>query len=262
MGVKLDDLYTLLEKSFDYLLILDEQCRIAHISVDLAKETAAGINGELRGKAADEVFGGASLESIRSAMGKLEAEDGRELAILETASGRPSVVLKVVTQVTADGRSYMLWGSRFAALENLAHKNDWSSIERAKELACVYAVAEWVEVSKSVEDFFTNLPRYLREGMHYPEHVVVYSVFEGHEYGHKPIAKNRLSTDIVIEDVVRGTICVTYDSPGTRVLAGRAANDGRDCQDAGTRYREKGTAEKYPQAAGGVASRTRQIGKA
>lgn len=212
MCVKIEDVYSLFEKSFDYLLILDDKGKIAHISNDLAREAAGDGHGGLSGRNTDEVFNDASLKIIRSTIKKLERDDGRELIIWETGSGRPSILLKAVMETTGSGRLFMFWGSRFPALENLTYKDEWKRIERAKELACIYAVTEWVSASESIEDFFTHLPRYLREGMHYPEHVLVYSVYQGREYGTKPDAANIIKTDLVIEGRVRGSICVAHDT--------------------------------------------------
>ncbi len=218
MGVNIEDIYGLFEKSFDYLLILDDKGRIAHISIDLAKETTGDGNGNLSGRDAGEVFNDASLAIIRSTINKLEKDDEPELIVWETRSGRPSILLRAVTETTGSGRLFMFWGSRFTALENLTYKDNWKRIQQAKELACIYAVAEWVEVSKSIEDFFTHLPRYLRDGMHHPEHVLVYSVYQGKEYGKKPDAAGSIKTDLVIEDRVRGSIHVAYDTSDIEFL--------------------------------------------
>ena len=212
MDVKLDIIYRLFEKSFDYLLILNDQGKIIHISSDLAKETIGDGNGRFAGRNADEVFSGASLDIIRSTIRKFETGDGPELVIWGTRTGRPSIPLRAVMEKTDSGRLFMFWGNRFTTIENLTHKEEWKRIERAKELACIYAVAEWVTVSKSIDDFFTHLPRYMRDGMHYPERVLVYSVYQGREYGRKPDTENIIKADLVIEDQLRGGIYVTYDS--------------------------------------------------
>ena len=212
MGVKLEDMYRLFEKSFDYLLIVDDKGKIAHISIDLAKETTGDGKGDLSGRNVDEVFDDTSLDIIRSTTRRLEKGDGPELIIWETRSGRPSIPLRAVMETAESGRLFMFWGNRFATLENLTYKDEWKRIERAKELACIYAVAEWVEVSESIEDFFTHLPRYLRDGMHHPEHVVFYSVYQGREYGKKPETENLIKTDLVVEGRIRGSIFVAHDT--------------------------------------------------
>ena len=212
MGVTLANVYSLFEKTFEYLLVLDDKGTIAHISTDLAKETTGDGDSDLSGKPADEVFNSTSLEIIRSTIDKLEKNDGRESIIWKTDPGRPSILLIAVMETTPSGKLFMFWGSRFTALEDLPDKDDWKRLERAKELACIYAVAEWIEASKSIEAFFTHLPRYLRDGMHYPEHVLVYSIYQGQEYGTEPDVEAIITTDLVVQDQAQGSICVGYDS--------------------------------------------------
>ncbi|MBN2559776.1 MAG: PAS domain-containing protein [Phycisphaerae bacterium] len=212
MAVKIEHICSLFERHFDYLLILDDESKIVHISNDLAKETTGDGNDGLTGRHIDDVFSGAALDIIRSTIRRFEQTDGPELITWETGSGKPSIPLRAVMDTTANGRLFMLWGNRFMSLENVTYKDDWKRLERAKELACIYAVAEWIEVSKSTEDFFTHLPRYLRDGMHHPEHVLVYSVYQGREYGKKPDGEHRITTDLVIEDRTHGRICVAYDT--------------------------------------------------
>jgi len=218
MGVTLANVYSLFEKSFEYLLILDDKGTISHISADLAKETAEIGNGDFSGKPANEVFSDASFGILRSTMDKLETNDGRESLIWKTESGRPSILLMAVMETTPSGRLFMFWGSRFAALDSLTYTDDEKRLERAKELACIYAVAEWIEVSSSIETFFTHLPRHLRDGMHYPEHVLVYSIYQGREYGTMPDVKSVITTDLVVADQAQGSICVAYDSDNIEFL--------------------------------------------
>ena len=211
MDLKLENLYRLLERSFDYLLIVDDQGRIAHVSPELVKETTGQARVGLVGKRTGEVFDQDSVNILQSTIKKLEQGTGLELIIWKTQPGRPSMPLRVVMQPTDTGRLFMFWGNRFATLENLTYKEDWKRVERAKELACIYAVAEWIEASQSVDEFFTHLPRYLRDGMQYPERVVVHSVYQGREYGTKPERGDPLTTDIMVNDQVRGSISVGYE---------------------------------------------------
>ena len=218
MGVELENVYSLFEKSFDYLLILDDKGTIAHISTALAKEATGGTNSDLSGGIAADLFDGAFLEVIRSATERLAKGDEPELIVWKTRSGRSSIPLKAVMTTVGTGRLFMFWGNRFATIENLTYKDDWTRIERAKELACIYAIAEWVEVSSSIEEFLTHLPKYVRDGMHYPEHVLVYSVYQGRTYGTKPDAHDFIKTDLVIENQVRGSIYVAYDRDDIDIL--------------------------------------------
>lgn len=218
MDLKIGDVYSLLEKSFDYLLIVDGQGRVAHVSADFVKETTGEASGDLAGMHIDDVFGEASLDILRSAIKKLEQGTGPELIVWKTRPGRPSMPLRVVMEMTGAGKLFMFWGNRFATLENLTYKDDWKRIERAKELACIYAVAEWVEASQSIEDFLTHLSRHLRNGMQYSERVLVHSTYQGKEYGTKLETADFITTDIVVDNQVRGNICVAYDGDDLEFL--------------------------------------------
>ena len=218
MDLKLENVYRLLEKSFDYLLIVDDQGRIAHVSAELVKEATGDAREGLSGKHTDEVFGQASLNILHSTIRKLELGTGPELIIWKTRPGRPSMPLRVVMQTTDTGKLFMFWGNRFATLESLTYKEDWKRVERAKELACVYAVAEWIEASQSIDDFFTHLPRYLRDGMQFPERVHVHSVYQGRAYGTQPETGSSITTDIMVNDQVRGSISVGYDGESVEFL--------------------------------------------
>ncbi len=218
MNITFADTCRLFQRSFDYLLILTEAGEVAHMSEALAEETVGDGKPDWSGRRAEEVFEKAALDVIRTTKERLADNDGPELIIWKTRPGRPSIPLRAVMEDTENGRLFLLWGSRFTTLENLTYKDDWKRLERAKELACIYAVAEWVEVSKSIDEFLTHLPRYLRDGMHYPEHVLVYSVYEGREYGVKPDAVEYITTDLVVGGQVRGSIWLAYDSNDVEFL--------------------------------------------
>ena len=116
MDVQLENIYRLFEKSFDYLLILDDQGKIVHVSRDLVKETTGDGDGDYSGRNADEVFNGTCLDIIRSTTRKLELDEGPDLIIWGTRSGRPSIPLRTVMETTTRGRLFMFWGNRFATL--------------------------------------------------------------------------------------------------------------------------------------------------
>jgi signal transduction histidine kinase/GAF domain-containing protein len=210
--LNLDDVYGLVEQAFDYCLVIDEKKTILHLSADLAKETLGRACSNAAGQNAEELFNRDSLDIIQATIAKLERQNERELVIWKSASGKPSIMLKAVRKPTGAGGLYLFWGSRFPGLDNLTYKDDWKRIERAKELACIYAIAEWVEASKSIDEFFAYLPQYLRDGMHYPAHTLVYSVYQGREYGKKPDTTRYIKADLVVEGDVRGSICVYYDT--------------------------------------------------
>ena len=84
--------------------------------------------------------------------------------------------------------------------------------ERARELACVYAVADWIEVSGSVKEFFEGLPQRLCPGMRHPERASVYSFYQGVAYGNKEGLVRFIRSDLEVAQQVVGEIRVGYAS--------------------------------------------------
>ncbi len=132
--MQFENLLNLFQKGFDYLLILNEESTIDHISDRLAQETIAvcKVNESPRGKKVSDVFSGSSLDAINSTISKLHKQNGREVMLIETVTGKPSIMLNAVMNTNGNGSSYMFWGSRFTALENFSTSEDWSSIERGE----------------------------------------------------------------------------------------------------------------------------------
>jgi signal transduction histidine kinase len=215
MTVPLEDVCGLLEKSFDCLLILDDNAVVIHMSDQLAEETTGGAGGDLRGKPIGELLEGASLETVESTMRRLEEDGGPQMLSWTTRSGRPPITLRAVMQSRGGGRLFMFWGNRFTALEDLT---DVDTRERAKELACIYAVAKWIERSASIDDFVAHVPRYLSDGMQYPEHARVHCIYQGREYGARPDTERFIKSDLVLDGDVRGSLCVWYDRDDLELL--------------------------------------------
>ncbi|MCK4236086.1 MAG: ATP-binding protein, partial [Candidatus Krumholzibacteria bacterium] len=67
-----------------------------------------------------------------------------------------------------------------------------------------------IEVSGSINEFFTKLPGCLSPGMLYPEEIVVYSVYQGVEYGQKLASDNYISVRLVVGKQDKGEIRVGY----------------------------------------------------
>jgi signal transduction histidine kinase len=118
-----------------------------------------------------------------------------------------SIPLKAGYATTDDGGIYLFLGH---VLESLRRSTESDKDERIKELACLYRVMEWIEISPTIAAFFTDLPKYLSLGMVSPEEVVVYSVYEGEEYGQKPASENYISVGLVVGGEEKGEIRVGY----------------------------------------------------
>ncbi|MFH1465440.1 MAG: ATP-binding protein [Pseudomonadota bacterium] len=82
--------------------------------------------------------------------------------------------------------------------------------EHVTQLACLYAVADWIEASPNVDAFFRHLPRVLAPGLRHPEDVVVYATYQGRTWGEAPAVAACLSTQISVACEGCGEIRVAY----------------------------------------------------
>ncbi len=204
--IGLKNLYDFMEGSFDYLLVLDDNERLLHASVMFRKDCLPD------GYADDEItleglVSDFSLSTFRSAMAKARAGN-RAIAVFSPSGDEAcSVPLKAGHANVESGSIYIFFGNK---LEGLARRTESEKDERIKELACLYRVMEWIEVSPTIDAFFTELPRYLSTGMLYPEEVVVHSVYEGVKYGQEPSEDNHISVTLVVGGKEKGEIRVGY----------------------------------------------------
>jgi signal transduction histidine kinase len=204
--IELKNLYDFMEGNFDYLLVLDDEERLIHAS-DLFRNDClppgyADHEITLEGLVTDF-----SLRTFRSAMAKARAGN-RVIAVFSPPGEEAcSIPLKAGHAAVESGGVYVFFGNKF---EGLSQRTESEKDERIKELACLYRVMEWIEVSPSIKSFFTELPRYLSSGMLYPEEVVVYSVYEGVKYGQEPSRDNQISVTLVVGGKEKGVIQVGY----------------------------------------------------
>jgi hypothetical protein len=112
-----------------------------------------------------------------------------------------------IRYVDLDGGMFCCFGS---LIDELGQITDADKEERVKELACLYSVAEWIEVSASVKEFFTELPGYIARGMMYPDYTVVYSVYQGNEYGRIITGEKFIKADLVVNNIPQGEIRIGY----------------------------------------------------
>ncbi len=204
--IRLKNLYDFMEGSFDYLLILDDNERLIHASDLFRKDCLPGGHSDneitLEGLVSDF-----SLKTFRSAMAKAKAGN-RAIAVFSPSDDEAcSIPLKVGHAAVEEGGIYVFFGNKFGGL---SQRTESEKDERINELACLYRVMEWIEVSPTTESFFTELPRYLSSGVLYPEEVVVHSVYEGVEYGQEPSPDNHISVTLVVGGKEKGVIRVGY----------------------------------------------------
>jgi signal transduction histidine kinase len=136
-------------------------------------------------------------------------------AFMPKGQNTPSIPLRAGFVYDETGCLFLFFGNKNVRLNK---QNGWEKDERIKELACLYNVAELIEISSTVEEFFTKLPRVLGAGMMHPEEVVVYSVYQGVEYGQMPASEHGLSVDLVVAKQSKGMIKVGYHNDSHSLL--------------------------------------------
>ncbi|MBN1824968.1 MAG: PAS domain-containing protein [Candidatus Eisenbacteria bacterium] len=216
MAITTENVFRLFDVSFDYLLVLDDGERVVHVSNMLARQCRLDRDG-LIGRTLADILPPTPLEEFRRVLSRVRESESREVAFWKVCDRIPSIPLKGVSAETEDGVLYLFWGNRLAELDGLEGMTDWDKVERIKELSCLYAVAEWIEVSGSVAEFFEKFPEFMREGMKYPDRVAVFSSFLGREYGDRPEGLT-IKSNLVVGNEVRGEIVVGYDTPDLEML--------------------------------------------
>jgi hypothetical protein len=155
--IRLRNLYEFLEGNFDYFLVLDETRRVIHAS-DLFKKDYLPDDWAKQETALDKLVTDASLATFRSGMAQARS-GGRGIAMFSPIDEVGlSIPLKAGYATTDDGGIYLFLGH---VLEGLRRSTESEKDQRIKELACLYRVMEWIEVSPTIGAFFTDLPKYL-----------------------------------------------------------------------------------------------------
>ncbi len=216
-GLSLRSLIALLDRSFELLLILDDQERVRHCSEALVRECGLTGDEESAPRELRDLFGADSITAFREAIPRAAAGERGGVVYWKPNPHTPAVVFKVDAAETDDGVLYLFRSNRSTDVDDLAIKADWERIERAKELACLYAVAEWVEESESIDAFFSDFPKYMAPGMRFPEKVRIRSVFQGQEYGDFPEG-TVISSPLVVRGEDLGEIVVGYSDPDIEIL--------------------------------------------
>ena len=205
--ISLEDLYSLIESSFDFLLVVDNNEKIHYVSPLMENSCSATASG-VTGKHLENILDDSSLDSFRGAMNKVSTGSHGVLAVFCTGKADcVPIPMKVGYSGSVTGGFYLFFGKQADALRKI---DNWEKEERAKELSCLYAVAEWIEVSKTIQDFFTKLPSFLSGGMRYPDEVTVYSIYQKVEYGQKPEGSEHIGVRLFVSGDLKGEIRVGY----------------------------------------------------
>ncbi len=206
--IRLLDLYSLLESNFDFLLVVDGNERVVHISPLLERSCAdCAEDGSIVGLHLEDIVGSESLQSLRDAMVRVREGSRGVLGIYTTKTERAQPIpMKVGYIESVSGGLFLFFGRQADVFRAM---DEWEREERIKELSCLYSVAEWIEVSPSISAFFSRLPEYLSRGMRFPDEAVVYSDYQGVEYGQEP-AGEYISVGLVVSGEPKGEIRVGY----------------------------------------------------
>jgi len=212
--IELHDIYALIESNFDFLLVADAEEQVIHASPLLA--SSGEVEGRpLVGRSLSDLLSPASLESFRAGMQLAREHVGS--MVVYTLDARPgrSMPLRTGYISTEQGGYFLFFGTQVDGLNRVA---DEDKDERIKELSCLYSVAQWIDVSTSIDQFFTKLPDYLHRGMRYPDSAVVHSIYQDREYGQPLSGANFLRTKLIVNRRVAGEIRVGYFDPDLGLL--------------------------------------------
>jgi signal transduction histidine kinase len=203
MHINLDEVYRLIETAFELLMVVDKDEEIIYASRLLLSECGSE-DKPFAGQKLKQVLSSQSYNNCKKAM--KTAIDGQHASVVLASNGKCSLPLRL-RYSSENGGIFLFFGTR---LDELGKITEWEKEERIKELACLYSVSEWIEVSRSVREFFTELPSYLVRGMQYPEKALVYSVYQGVEYGQKVESDRYIQADLEVSKEKRGEIRVGY----------------------------------------------------
>jgi len=216
--ISLSSLFELLDSSFDYLLVVDEEERVRHINRALAElGGCTDISGDGSTRM-EKILTPEALPHFQKAMRRVASGERGVVVYWKVRNDRAPIIFKAGFAHLKEGALYLFRSSLSTDVADLSLKTDWEKIERAKELASLYSVAEWIHDSTSISEFFEHLYKYLAPGMHYPEHVRVHSVYQGQHFGKRPIGEQRIRSELKVGDEIVGEIEVGYDSEGLEVL--------------------------------------------
>ncbi|MBN2069941.1 MAG: hypothetical protein JW814_00680 [Candidatus Krumholzibacteriota bacterium] len=200
------DLINFMEGNFDYLMVVDGEDRIIHISEVLLAECFPLFLSVIN-KRLPDILDKSSFMTFGSAIRQVRS-NGRGIAIFSPKGEKPvSIPLKAGLLNTDEGEIYIFFGSRLLGRKN---QEEWEKDERIKELACIYNVSELIEVTSSIEEFFNRLPRVLGPGMLHPEEIIIYSEYQDVEYGQKPSEDNYISVKLWTGSTQKGEIRAGY----------------------------------------------------
>ena len=213
--IELEDLYTFVEENFDFLLVVHQEELVFHCSQPLVSVAGYEKGRVRKGRKLEKLLTPESLDSFRKGM--TYSREGAGFAAIFSPTTNPSLTIpmRVGHVVSGEDHVFLFFGTQVDGLSNSA---DWEKDERVKELSCLYAVAEWIEDSPSINAFFSRLPGILSRGMRFPDQTVVCSHYRDQRYGQAPSGDKLIRAGLVSGRKVVGEIVVGYQDQSLDLL--------------------------------------------
>ncbi len=205
--ISLEVLYSIIEENYVFLLDCDESGQLHYCSKELKNNLGLHAPAEAKPQLED-ILEPSSLISFRQAITSVNEGNRGVNALLTPKRLRSTSLPMHVRFVQSEGAKHHLFFG--AQIDTLNKISDWEKEERVKELSCLYGVAEWIESSPDIGEFFAKLPKYLCPGMRFPEEAVVYSVYNDVEYGQEPDSGDYIVVFLVVNGELKGEIRIGY----------------------------------------------------
>ena len=210
-----DELLGLIEKAFPCVLTADEEGRVCHASPGFLRECGADASGVV-GRDLSDLVVAACAPLLAGALRDVKSGAAQRAKLSFVGEAGGALDLTVTYSAGPGGGFYLLVGSPG---NGPAAAEEWEKDERIKELYTVYAVAEWIERSASVREFFEELPKHLCPGMRYPARALIYAAYQGQEYGDKDRLVKYIRSELKVAQSAVGEIRVGYAGTDLDLLA-------------------------------------------
>ncbi|MCK5345667.1 MAG: PAS domain-containing protein, partial [Candidatus Heimdallarchaeota archaeon] len=217
MTISSDMLLKLIENSYDYVLVSDDNENIIRINKQFS-DICECTDDKSTENTLDSIFDDKMMTKFRNVMQSLKEGKSSKVLYIRYKDKNFNIKFKASMSQSNGNSLFLFWASKTPSLENLTITDDGEQIERAKELECLYSVAEWIQESHSVKEFFAELPEYLRKGMKYPKYAQIYSEYQGIAYGTYPDQINNINAGIYLSGEKQGEITVFYLNPELELL--------------------------------------------
>jgi len=213
--ISLEVLYSIIEENYVYLLDCDGSGQLKYCSKELKKNLGLHHPPDTK-PTLEDMLDPSSLISFNQAIDSVNKGNRGVNALLTPKRLRSTSLPMHVRYVESEGtKHYLFFGAQIDTLNKIS---DWEREERVKELSCLYGVAEWIESSPDIGEFFTQLPKYLCPGMRFPEEAVVFSVYNDVEYGKEPASGDYIVVFLVVNGQLKGEIRIGYLNDAHKLL--------------------------------------------